>query len=173
MSKLTLIKVIFMSFFLFAVLYLMFVIKKNGLGNFGEMFEESHERKVKVIIQNHLNWCVTRIKSIEHQSGVKIQEENLQWKQISPKKFNINSQEVENWFGRHCTLEVKNKPYYMVAADELEPILRITFVNGETGTFFISNKSFFGWRGERFESQQLQTATQEIVEIMQIEYSSQ
>lgn len=162
------VKIILLSVLLIGVLWFMRHMQNDGRQKFERLFqgEPSPKRIAKILIDSRLTWCSTRVKSIQYRQELKIEERNLEWIRVMPGESSINSAEVENWFGKHCTLVVKMKPYHSVEPEDLEPILRVSFVNGDSGTFFISGKQVYGWRGERFASPQLTRAIQQIVQLM-------
>ncbi len=169
MSNFVAFRLLLLSLLLLTVVYGMYYMRTNGLRQLQVVFDESHQQQdtAEKILRSHLNWCDTRVQSLQFKDELKIEEDRLEWFRTLPDRKKIVSSKVEEWFGRNCTLKVTMKEYHTVEAEDLSPILRVTFINGTSGTFFVTDDQTYGWRGERFDSEQLTAALKDLIAIIQ------
>lgn len=152
-----------LSVLLLVIVYFMFYMRTNGLDQMKKIFgEEQDGQRAHDISQSQLNWCDTKVRSIQYRDRFTLSEEQFQWV-LLPSRKKVDSVAVTKWLGRNCTLRVERQPFVEIAPTDMVTLLQVQFVNGDSGTFFYSPAHrLYGWKGQRFTSNHLPLAEAEL-----------
>jgi hypothetical protein len=115
-----------------------------------------------------LSWCDTRVISLERPSGLKIFQDHFKWKAqlgaTDPRELDFVS--VEKWLGRHCTVGIK--PSAGAKLDTSTPALVVEFLKGQKESLMTSAPGHYFWKGQSFESPQLDEALAQLDRMAQV-----
>ncbi|MDZ4661496.1 MAG: hypothetical protein SGJ18_07725 [Pseudomonadota bacterium] len=109
-----------------------------------------------------LRWCETRVKSLQTKSGLKVEQEGMNWITVAPEKKGLDTVAIEKWLAKYCTLAIQDPrppPFVPTKNDEL---LAVEFIDGEKSSFALTPSGFLTWDGLLFKSEQFETMVAEL-----------
>jgi hypothetical protein len=101
-----------------------------------------------------LDWCETRVQSLEREGKPKIHQVKLKW---FAGEEELSFIPVEKWFGRYCRVNVERVPPEQFDAASAKPAMKVSFIKGEPVELLASGE-LFKWDREVFRSAELAEA---------------
>ena len=110
-----------------------------------------------------LNWCENRIQSLGIPSAqATLTEKAGRWVWQTQDTTPLNYLSVEKWFAKYCQIPVK-KVNFEDFNSPMTPILEVTFISGETATFYDLGEGRVQLQNNVFSSPALQQAMKELL----------
>lgn len=153
--KSAVIKLNLMFLALVGILYVMYLLNKDGLNpdvqeamGFGA---PPVEQQGKITYGRSLSWCAGKVMRLSTSKGFVLYQQDGDWFGGSESIQQFKKSAVDRWFGEHCTLAIH--PTKAEGTDE--PALKVEYTGGTSEVFTLAPKGIFTWKGQSFQSVEL------------------
>jgi|GEM_PF-1722338 len=118
--------------------------------------------------KHQVNWCETRVKSIEVPGKFRVFQKGLKWyRQAEPDAvtYELGFVAVEKWFATYCSLPAEGKTEGLAAelSGPKESVLaRVHFIDGRGSVFREIAEGIFTWDNTTFRSREMKPALKDL-----------
>ena len=154
------IKSILLTLTLVIVVLIMLSLRNDGLSETVRSFFGASASQVK------LNWCETRVKSIETANGFKMTQSRMRWMQEKPIQKELDGLAVEKWFGQNCKVPIELAEVRPTNVEFQSPAaMSVEFIQGGTADFIKAGMGAIRFKNRTFTSPELQQAIKDLEQL--------